>query len=322
MRYKKLTGTGLSVSNLCVGTMTFGGQVDEKAGIEIVHYALDNGINFIDTANVYTGGMSEVITGKALKGRRDEAVLATKIRFNITGVKNDEGLHRGHMIAGLDACLKRLDTDYVDILYFHAPDYETSIEETMDAAAGLIKAGKARYIGVSNYPSWLIVDLIRVSEKQNGYAPVVTQNCYNLITRSIDRELVPCIKKHNVGLVIYSPIASGLLTEKHLSGKPAEGSRMATNQQYNDRFWKPTNLDAVSELNGIAKEAGMNITELAMNWCNSLEYVDSILTGMSSLDQLKQNIAFIHDTPLSGEVMEKCDAVWAKIDDQSFKYYR
>jgi len=322
MRYNKLTGTGLSVSNLCVGTMTFGGQVDEKAGIEIVHYALDSGINFIDTANVYTGGMSETITGKALKGRRDEAVLATKIRFNITGKKNDEGLHRGHMIAGLDACLKRLDTDYVDILYLHAPDYDTPIEETMDAATDLVKAGKARYIGVSNYSSWQIVDLIRVSEKNNGIAPVVTQNCYNLITRSIDRELVPCIKEHNVGLVIFSPVASGLLTKKHLSGKPVEGSRMATNAMYNERFWTTSNLKSISELNDIAKEAGMNITELAMNWCNSVEYVDSILTGMSSLDQLKQNIALIHQNSLDSEVMAKCDAVWAKIDDQSFKYYR
>jgi aryl-alcohol dehydrogenase-like predicted oxidoreductase len=151
MKYNKLTGTGLKVSNLCLGTMMFGGQVDEKAGIEIVHYALDNGINFIDTANVYAGGVSETFTGKALKGRRDEAVLATKIRFNITGKKNDEGLHRGHMIAGVEACLKRLDTDYVDILYLHAPDYNTSIEETMETATQLVKQGKARYIGVSNY---------------------------------------------------------------------------------------------------------------------------------------------------------------------------
>jgi aryl-alcohol dehydrogenase (NADP+) len=194
MKYNKLTGTGLKVSRLCLGTMMFGGQVDEKAGIEIVHYALDNGINFIDTANVYASGMSETITGKALKGRRDEAVLATKIRFNITGRKNDEGLHRGHMINGVEACLKRLNTDYVDILYLHAPDYDTPIDETMEAAAQLVRQGKTRYIGVSNYASWQIVDLIRVSGQANGIPPVVTQNCYNLITRSIDRELVPCRK--------------------------------------------------------------------------------------------------------------------------------
>jgi len=322
MQYKKLKGTGLTVSNLCLGTMMFGGQVDEKAGIEIINYALDNGINFIDTANVYTGGVSETITGKGLKGRRDEAVLATKIRFNITGKKNDEGLHRGHIIAGVDACLKRLDTDYVDILYFHAPDPETPIEETMEAATQLVKTGKVRYIGVSNFASWQIVDLIHAGEKINGIAPVVTQDCYNLITRSIERELVPCIKAHNIGLVVYSPIASGLLTEKHLSGIPAEGSRMATNKQYNDRFWKPANLEAVQELNAIAKEAGMNITELAMNWCNAMDYVNSILTGMSSLDQLKQNIAWMHEKPLDSEILAKCDGVWAKINDQSFNYIR
>jgi len=322
MQYRKLTGTGLTVSNICVGTMMFGGQVDEKAGAEIINYALDNGINFIDTADVYNGGISEIITGKGLKGRREEAVLATKIRNNLTGRKNDEGLNRVHMIAGVDACLKRLDTDYVDILYFHAPDYDTPIEETMETAALLVRAGKVRYIGVSNYASWQIVDLIRVSEKNNGIAPVVTQNGYNLITRSIDRELVPCIKAHNIGLVIYSPIAGGLLTEKQLSGIPAEGSRMATNQQYNDRYWKPANLEAVQELNAIAREAGMNITDLAMNWCHSQDYVDSIISGMSCLDQLKQNIARLRDKPLDGEIMAQCDAVWAGIDDRSFQYNR
>lgn len=322
MKYRKLTGTGITVSNLCLGTMQLGSQVDEKAGAEIIHYALDNGINFIDTADVYNGGESEVIVGKALKGRRDEAVLATKIRYNITGRRNDEGLNRAHIIAGVDACLKRLNADYVDILYLHAPDYDTPVEETMDAASQLVRSGKARYIGVSNYAAWQIVDLIRVSEKTNGIAPVVTQNCYNLITRSIDRELVPCIRAHNIGLVVYSPIASGLLTEKHLSGKPAEGSRMATNKQYNERFWKPTNLQAVQELNRIAQEIGMNIAELAMNWCNSVGYVDSILFGMSRLEQVKQNIAFMHDEPLSAEILAKCDAVWAKLDDQSFKYNR
>lgn len=322
MQWKKLTGTGLTVSNLCVGTMMFGAQVDEKAGVEIIRYALDNGFNFIDTADVYNGGASETITGKALKGRRDEAVLATKIRFNITGRKNSEGLHRGHIIAGTEACLKRLDTDYVDILYLHAPDYDTPVEETMEAATQLVKAGKARYIGVSNFASWQIVDLIRASERSHGIAPAVTQNCYNLITRSIDRELVPCIKAHRIGLVVYSPIASGLLTEKHLAGKPAEGSRMAINQQYNDRFWKPANLQALQRLNAIAGEAGMNITELALNWCDTQSHVDSILVGMSRLDQLKQNAAWLHDKPLDGEILAKCDAVWAEIDDQSFKYYR
>jgi len=302
--------------------MMFGGQVDEKAGIEIINYALDNGINFIDTANVYTGGTSEVITGKGLKGRRDEAILATKIFNNITGKRNDGGLHRAHMISAVDACLKRLDTDYVDILYLHAPDYNTPIEETMDTATMLVRSGKARYIGVSNFASWQIVDLIRVSENNNGIAPVVTQNCYNLVARSIDRELVPCIKAHDIGLIIYSPIAAGLLTEKHLSGKPAEGSRMATNQLYQDRFWKPTNLEAARELNTIAGEAGMSITELAMNWCNSLDYVNSIITGMSRIEQLKENIACLQDTLLSSEIMTKCDDVWAKIDDQSFKYNR
>jgi aryl-alcohol dehydrogenase-like predicted oxidoreductase len=302
--------------------MTFGAQVDEAAGIEIIRCALDCGINFIDTADIYNGGMSEIITGKAIKGRRSEVVLATKIRFNVTGKRNGEGLHRGHMIAGVDACLKRLDTDYADIMYLHAPDYETPIEETMEAATRLVKAGKVRYIGVSNYASWQLVDLIRVSEKANGIAPAVTQDCYNLITRSIDRELVPCIKTHGIGLVVYSPIASGLLAEKHLSGKPAAGSRMALNKQYNERFWKPTNLEAVQELNAIANDAGMNITELAMNWCNSLDYVDSILTGMSRLDQLKQNIDCLRAKPLDGDIMAKCDAVWAKIDDQSFKYNR
>jgi len=322
MQYKKLNGTGLTVSKLSVGTMMFGSQTDEKSGIEIINHALDNGINVIDTANVYNKGQSEIITGKALKTRRNEAVLATKIRNNITGLMNDEGLNRVHMISAVDACLKRLETDYIDILYLHAPDYNTPIEETTETATNLVKAGKARYIGVSNFASWQIVDLIRVSESTGGIAPVVTQNGYNLITRSIDRELVPCIKEHNIGLFVYSPLAGGLLTEKHLSGKPAEGTRMAVNKMYSDRFWKPTNLEAVQELNIIAKEAGMNITELAMNWCTSMDFISSVITGMSTLDQFKQNITSIRDNPLDPEILTKCDEVWSKIDDQSFKYNR
>lgn len=322
IQHKRLSGTGLTVSNVCVGTMTFGDQVDEKSAGEIIAYALDSGINFIDTADVYRKGASEVITGKCLKGRRGEAVLASKIRYNITGRRNDEGLHRGHMISGVEDCLRRLDTDYLDILYLHAPDYNTPIEETMEAATRLVQSGKVRYIGVSNYAAWQIVDLIRAGEKINGVVPVVTEVCYNMITRSIDRELIPCAEAHDIGMVVYSPIASGLLTEKHLSGVPAEGSRMSVNKQYNERFWKPTNLEAVQALAKIAAEAGMNITELALNWCNSRPCVNSILVGMSRLEQLKQNVEWLHGEPLSAGIMEKCDAVWAKIGDQSYPYNR
>lgn len=188
MEYVRLTGTGIAVSKACLGTMTFGGQVDEATSIRIIHQALDLGLNFVDTADLYYAGESERVTGLALKDRRDHVVLATKA-FNPCGPDvNDRGLSRRHLTNALNNSLKRLQTDYIDIFYLHQPDYFTPIAETMDTMADFVRSGKVRYIGVSNYAAWQISDLIACAEKRGGFAPVVTQNVYNQLTRGIEEE--------------------------------------------------------------------------------------------------------------------------------------
>lgn len=221
MEYKKMPGTGLKVSRFCVGTMTFGGQTPEKDAVDIVRYAIEKGVNFIDTADIYpdangrTGGSSEIAVGKGIAGCRDQIVLATKVRYPTGPGPNDRGLTRRHILQAAEASLRRLNTDYIDIYYIHLPDPETPIEETLAAMDDLIRTGKVRYIGISNYAVWELSDALAAADKRNLTAPIISQNVYNLLSRSIEKELVPCIKKHNIGLAVYNPLCGGLLTGKH-----------------------------------------------------------------------------------------------------------
>jgi len=321
MEYAKLTGTGLTVSNLCLGTMMFGAQTSEKDSIEIIRYALDAGINFIDTADQYNAGKSEIATGKGLKGDRDKVILATKV-FNPTGGINDKGLNRRHIIEGVERSLKNLDTDYIDLYYMHAPDYNTPIEESVEAMSNLVRSGKVRYVAVSNYASWQVCDLLWVADKRNYIAPVVTQNVLNLLTRGVEAELVPFIKAHNIGMVVYNPIAAGLLTGKHSRDKVTENTRFSLNTAYYDRYWTHENFDAVEKLTEIAKSGGFSLLELAMKWCVQRDYVDSVITGVSRLEQLEQNIASVQGAKLSDEILAKCDEVWVSLSGRRFKYNR
>lgn len=322
MEYTTLRGTGLTVSRCCLGTMMFGGQIDEKDGVGIVRYAIENGINFIDTADMYQQGASEVITGKGIKGYRDEVILATKVYFPMgTGV-NDKGLNRNHIIKGAEDSLKRLDTDYIDIYYLHQPDYNTPLEETLEAASSLVRSGKVRYVGMSNYASWQLVDALWISDKKNGIPPVVSENIYNMLTRGIEQELVPCLKDHNMGLVIYNPLAAGLLTGKHKPGAPQADTRFAANSVYMDRFWKEENFKAVEKLTALAAENGMTLLELAMRWLMSQKSVDSVILGMSKLSQLKMNLSYVDGKLLSEEVLAVCDNIWEELDGNRCRYNR
>ena len=182
MEYVHLKGTGLTVSKVCLGTMTFGGQVNEEDSIRIIHAGLEQGINFVDTADLYYQGQSELVTGKALKGRRDGVVLATKVFNPMSDDPNDRGLNRRHILDALDKSLKRLQTDYVDIYYLHQPDYRTPIQETLETMDSLVRSGKVRYIGVSNYAAWQISDLLACARENHWNPPVVTQNVYNPVS--------------------------------------------------------------------------------------------------------------------------------------------
>ena len=310
MDYANLPGTSVKVSRLSLGTMMFGGQTNEADSLAILDYAFEQGVNFWDTANIYNGGESERITGKALKGRRDEVILATKVFNPMSGKMNDWGLSRRAILSAVEASLKRLDTDYIDLYYLHSPDYETDLRETLDTMDSLVRAGKVRYIGISNYAAWQAADMLAVCE-QNSYAkPVFSQNIFNLITRAAQTEMLPFLRAHRMGMTVYNPIAGGLLTGKHKPGTPGEGTRFALNTNYFNRYWTQENFSAVDQFTLIAQAQGMSLLELSMKWCLAQSGVTSVISGVSKLSQLSQNIKAIEGEKLSRKTLDDCDAVW------------
>jgi len=310
MKYNNLPGTSLKISAFSLGTMMFGGQTNEADSLMIMDYAFEHGVNFWDTANVYNQGESERVLGKALKGRRDEIILSTKVCGQMGQKLNDRGLSRRNILSAVEASLKRLDTEYIDLYYMHSPDYETEIEESLETMSSLVKAGKIRYIGVSNFAAWQIADMLAVCDKRGYIPPVITQNVYNAITRGIETELVPFLKAHKLGMAVYNPIAGGLLAGKHKPGTPAENTRFTNDEKYYKRYWSDENFAAVEKLTAIAQEHDMSILQLAMKWCVSRPGVTSVISGVSKLSQLEQNIASLEGSPLSNDVLEACDEVW------------
>ena len=322
MQYNNLPGTSLKVSLLSLGTMMFGGQTNEADSLAIMDYAFEQGINFFDTANVYNQGESERIVGKGLKGRRDEIFLATKVNGQMGKNPFDKGLSRRSIISAVEASLKRLNTDYIDLYYMHAPDYETGIEESLETMTNLVRQGRIRYVGVSNFAAWQIADILAVCDKRGYITPVATQNVYNAITRGIETELIPFLARHKLGMAVYNPIAGGLLAGKHKPGKPAENTRFANNPMYYNRYWSDENFAAVEKLMTIAEQHDMSILQLAMKWCASRQEVTSIISGVSKLAQLEQNIASLEGEALSNDVLTACDEVWYSLAGTRFAYNR
>jgi aryl-alcohol dehydrogenase-like predicted oxidoreductase len=322
MQYRNLPKTSLKVSALSLGTMMFGAQTKEDESLAIMDYAYENGVNFWDTANVYNQGESERIVGKALKGRREDVILATKVCGQMGKNPNDRGLSRRSILAAADASLARLDTGYIDLYYMHSPDYETDIEETLEAMSGLVKSGKIRYVGVSNFAAWQIGDMLAVCDKRGYIAPVITQNVYNAITRGVETELIPFLQAHKLGMAVYNPIAGGLLAGKHKPGKPAENTRFANNDAYYKRYWSDENFAAVEKLTEIAAAHNMSILQLAMKWCVGRPGVASIISGVSKLEQIKQNIESLEGAALSNEALAACDEVWRSLAGTRFAYNR
>ena len=322
MQFQNIRGTGLKVSKFCLGTMMFGGQTSKEESIRIIDYALDNEVNFFDTADTYTSGLSEAIVGEALEKKRDYAVIATKVRNPKGPLPNQMGLGRKHIIQNVEESLKKLRTDYIDILYLHHPDNDTPIEETIETMTQLVRSGKIRYYGVSNYSAWQCCSFVHKAREMNCIAPVITESVYNMLTRGIEDEMLPFLREYNMGLAVYNPIAAGLLSGKHSKSGPAVDSRLATNAGYNRRYWKDGNLDAVEELTAIASEAGMTLLELALNWLVSREEVDSLIVGASKYDHVVQNIGIVSvPKQISEEVLQKCDEVWDGIKGSYFNYH-
>ncbi len=322
MEYTNLKGTGLKVSRFCLGTMTFGDQTDERDAIRITEYALDRGVNFFDTADTYTGGRSEQILGKALAGKRDNAVIATKVTNPRGPLPNQSGQGRKHILQGLEESLRALRTDYVDLLYLHHPDPTTPAEEVIETMTNLVRSGKIRYYGMSNYSTWQCCSFVHKAREMHAVAPVVTESVYNLITRGIEDEMVPFLNEYRFGLTVFNPIAAGLLTGKHRRGQLAEHSRLADNYGYNLRYVSDRNMDAVEALTALAEANGMTLLELSLQWLLNRPAVDSVIVGASKYEHVVQNLDVCAERkPLSDEVLRQCDAVWDTIRGHYFSYH-
>jgi len=325
MQYKKLGRTGLKVSEICLGTMTFGDQVSETEAINIVRSALAAGVNFFDTADMYVGGKSEQIVGKALKGERDSVVLASKVANRMGPAANDIGLSRKHIVKAIEDSLRRLETDYLDLYYVHLPDYDTPIEETLRALDDLVHQGKVRYIGCSNFRAWQLCKALWVSDVHDLVRFDCIQSPYNLLTRDIEYELLPLCASEGVGVSVYNPLAAGLLTGKHDPTKPpAEGTRFALESlgpMYYERYWSASNFEAVARLREVANEHGRNLIQFSLAWILSNETITSAICGATSVKQLEQNLGAT-EVKLSPEELAACDGVWQQLRPLRFFYGR
>ena len=323
MEYRTLSNTDLKVSRLSYGTMPFGSQADEAASRKLVDRCLDAGINFFDTANMYNMGKAETILGKALAGRRDRAVVATKLAYKMGEGPDDGGLSRAALRKALDASLKRLGMDYVDLYYLHWPDRDTPLEETLAAMDEAVRAGKVRYPAISNFPAWQVCEMLWIAEK-NGWAPPrVSQVMYNLLTRNTEEEYLPFSKHLGIAVLPYNPLAGGLLSGKHSRGQgPPAGTRFDKNPLYLGRYWHDDYFDAVDELKTIARDAGRTLIELAFQWLLGNAQMDSVILGASRMEQLEENLKACESGPLDPETLERCDGVWKRLRGITPKYHR
>ena len=315
MKFRPLADTGVFVSELCLGTMTFGGSgqiwemiggLDQAAADAIVHRALEAGINFLDTADVYSVGESETMVGKAIAGRRHELVLATKVRGRMGPGANQVGLSRLHIIQSVEASLKRLNTDYIDLYQIHRPDVLTNIEDTLRALDDLVRAGKVRYIGSSNLPAWQLMKALAVSREQRLEHFKCTQSYYSLAGRDLERETIPLLRDQKLGLLVWSPLAGGFLSGKFTRTGGDESARRA-------KFdFPPVNkekaFDVLDVLIPIAAAHGISVAQVALAWILSKDVVTSVIIGAKKLAQLDDNLKAI-DVTLTPDDLKALDAV-------------
>jgi aryl-alcohol dehydrogenase-like predicted oxidoreductase len=303
--------------------LTFGLQADEAEALRIVDRCLDAGINFIDTANVYNKGAAETMLARALAGRRQKVVLATKVGLKAGEGPDESGLSRAALHKALEASLRRLQTDYVDLYYLHLPDYTVPIEETLATMDEAVRAGKVRYPAVSNYAAWQICEMHWIAEKNGFKPPCVSQPMYNVLTRAIEDEYLAFCKRFNVAVVSYNPLAGGLLSGKQSKQRgPIPGTRFDGNKIYLDRYWHDDYFAAVEELARIARAAGKTPVELALQWVISQAQVDSIILGASRIEQLDENLKACQGGKLEESLLAHCDAVWKRLRGITPKYNR
>ncbi len=296
MEYRTLGRSGLVVSELCLGTMTFGKEADEREALKIVHAFLDAGGNFIDTADRYTDGRAEEIVGQAIRDRRSEVILATKAGMRVGPLPNDDGYSRKHIIESVEQSLRRLQTDYIDLYQLHVWDYLTPIDETLRTLDDLITAGKVRYIGCSNFYAWQLMKSLAVSDF-NRYARFISiQPQYSLVSREMDREVLPLCLQENVGVIPWAPLGGGFLTGKYTERKEPSFGRFSQGGkgEYNwERKFTEKNFSILKTVKEMASELGKTMAQVSLNWLLAKEGITAPIFGVRSLEQLEENLGSV-----------------------------
>ncbi len=291
MEHRTLGSSGLRVSRAGLGCNNFGRRCDAAETARVVERALELGVTLFDTADIYGGGLSEEYLGKALGARRKDALIATKFGMDMRRMGQPASASRHYIHQAVDASLRRLGTDWIDLYQIHVPDPKTPIDETLGALDDLVRAGKLRYLGHSNFSGWQLVEAEWVSRSRRLERFVSAQNLYNLLERGVERELAPAARKYGLGLLPYFPLASGFLTGKYRRGEaPAAGTRLAAAGPMAERVMSPRNFEQLERLERFAAERGRGILELALGWLASQDVVASVIAGATSPAQVEQNV--------------------------------
>jgi len=292
MEYKSLGASGLQVSTVGLGCNNFGMRIDKEKSAEVVSRALELGINFFDTADIYGGTLSEQFLGEALGERRKHVIVATKFGGPTGEGPGNRGGSRRYIVQAVEASLRRLNTDYIDLYQYHFPEVKTPIEEALRAMDDLVRSGKVRYIGSSNMSGWQAVEAHWVAKSEHLNTFTTAQNEYSLIDRRAERELVPACRQYGIGILPYFPLASGLLTGKYSrSEKPAEGTRIAAWGARGEELLTDRNFDIVEGLQKFAAERDKSLLDVAIGWLASQDVVSSVIAGATKPEQVEQNAA-------------------------------
>jgi len=326
LKIKRMGRTGLKVSEICLGTMTFGNQCDEPTSHAIMDTAFASGVTFFDTADAYPLGAKPDMLGRteeyvgrwlnASEGRREQIVLATKCRMPMGPNPNNQGASRKHIMAAAEESLRRLNTDYIDLYQIHAPDPETPIDETLRALDDLVRSGKVRYIGCSNYPAWELCKALWTSDRLGLARFDCVQPRYNILFRHIEGELFPLVLDQGLGVISYNPLAGGLLTGRYQVGqRPDEGTRFTVHNAgklYQQRYWQEPQMQAVDTLKKFCNERNISVAQLALAWVLAQPAITSAIVGASKPEHLEQTLPAV-DFTLDDEMRAVCDDIWYQL---------